>query len=438
MGWRQGEHAHRAVNAAQVVKGIVRGGRKLFGHRGYRHFQIEPVRPAKSRGVGNVPFDRREEVFAVAQRMPIEPIARARVDGVEAQDDAVSSPILGQGKFPGHGDRFVWRHIKALLQPLAGDFERPPPLAVKRLCAHVIGGRGMERPFAIEKQAVGVQLRRPLRQRPVMHRLEKQVGLGPADAALLIAQARGQHQFIAYGQRFHLGSREAKDSLRAGGGSQALSVACGSHPDLRIRHRIIRQVQHLALQGSRKPDEGSDFQAVARRRIGPEFDDGDGGVDFAMNFPGQGHPACARDSRRQLHDTADGYCFGQSIRPMQRHAVRFQALHAVIDVVARVSESQHIGEAGIEVGIDGLDALVAKHRRTFLGAGIGIAGIKCPEITILHLDMRLAALDPAIVVRLEAIAFRNGRHELVGGRVRRQSQHGRQHEEAETDCAHNE
>ena len=156
----QGEDAHRAVDAAQVMEHVVAGNRQRFGDRIDLHFEVQPVLLADSRLLGNLPFDGREEVLAIAERLAVEPVVRAGVDGVETQEDAAAGPFLGDRELLGHGDGLIARKIEALLPPLAGNFDLLPLRRVERFCLEFLGGRWDDFPCAIQGHPEFAQVRR--------------------------------------------------------------------------------------------------------------------------------------------------------------------------------------------------------------------------------------------------------------------------------------
>src|ERR1019366_10770107 len=97
----QGVNPDRAVYAAQTVSSVATGIGKPLRDRGHLHFEIKPIHRSALDGIGYFPLDRRKEILAVTQRLPIQPVVGAAVDGIEAQINPISGPIRRDAELPG-------------------------------------------------------------------------------------------------------------------------------------------------------------------------------------------------------------------------------------------------------------------------------------------------------------------------------------------------
>src|ERR1039458_5272414 len=110
-------NSHRAVYAPQAVSSIAAGIGQTLRNGGNLHFEIKPVRLPDFGGIGYFPFNRSEQVLAIAQRLAIQPVVSPAVYGVEAQENSISGPCRRDVKLSGQGGGFVLGLVK--INPLA-------------------------------------------------------------------------------------------------------------------------------------------------------------------------------------------------------------------------------------------------------------------------------------------------------------------------------
>ena len=150
----QGINSHRAVYAAQTVSDVATGMESLSETVATFISRSSRFTSPTFDGIGYFPFDRRKKILAVSQRLAIQPVMSAAVDGIETQEDPISGPIRGDGELPGQCGGFVQGQVIPLLRPLTRHMETAPARGIQRMLPDILAGLRVNSPRAVQRDGV--------------------------------------------------------------------------------------------------------------------------------------------------------------------------------------------------------------------------------------------------------------------------------------------